>query len=71
MACLLISLIVLLVIFAVVWIIIGKIPVPADYNWIVQVVLLVIFLLCIVEILTGGLSFCGIAGGWHGWGRSC
>lgn len=69
--CLLLSLIVLLVIFAVVWIIIGKIPVPAEYSWIVQVVLLVAFLFCIVDILTGGLSFCAIAGGWHGLGRSC
>lgn len=52
----LINLIILLCIFAVVYIIIQKIPVPPEMGWIVQVVLLVVFLLAMISVLSGSFS---------------
>jgi hypothetical protein len=63
MACLIVSLVIVLILFAIAWMIISKIPVPAEYGWLVQVIMLVLFLICILEIVTGGLSFCGVLGG--------
>ena len=57
MLSLLISLLILLVIFAVVWWILSMIPVPPPFVWIVRVIFAIIFLICLVELLTGGLSF--------------
>ena len=52
---LLISLIILLVIFAVAWWILGMIPVPAEFRWVVNVVFALIFLICFICLLTGNM----------------
>jgi hypothetical protein len=56
MLSLLVSLLVLLVIFAIVWWILSMIPVPAQFAWIVRVVFAIIFLIAMIELLTGGYS---------------
>lgn len=57
MLSLLISLLVLCVIVAIVWIILGKIPIPAEMRWIVEVVLLIVFAIAMLSILSGYWSF--------------
>jgi hypothetical protein len=57
MLSLLISLLILLVIFAVIWWILSMIPVPPPFVWIVRVIFAIIFLICLVELLMGGISF--------------
>ncbi len=59
MLSLLVSLLILLVIFAVIWWIISMIPVPADFVWIVRVVMAIIFLICLIALLTGNLPVFG------------
>ncbi len=53
----LISLVVLLIIFAVFWWILGMIPVPAELRWIVNVVFALIFLICFICLLTGNFPY--------------
>jgi len=53
----LISLLILLVIFAIGWYIIGMIPIPPQLRWIVNVVFAVIFLICMISLLMGYWSF--------------
>jgi len=53
----LISLLVLLIVFAVIWWVISLIPVPAEFNWIVRVLVAVVFLICLLTMLGGYWSF--------------
>lgn len=57
MLSLLVSLLILLVIFAVVWWILSMIPVPAEFMWIVRVIFAIIFLIALISLLTGAFSF--------------
>jgi hypothetical protein len=57
MLSLLVSLLVLLVIFAVAWWILSMIPIPANFAWVVRVIFAIIFLICLIELLVGGFSF--------------
>lgn len=56
MISLLISLLVLVLVFAIFWWILSLIPVPAPFAWIVQVIFAIVFLIALVELLTGGLT---------------
>lgn len=56
MLSILVSLLILLVIFAVCWWIISMVPIPAQFIWIVRVVFAIIFLIALIELLTGGYS---------------
>lgn len=56
---LLISLLILLAIFAVIWWILSMIPVPAPFVWIVRVIFAIIFLIALIEVLNGGFSLLG------------
>ena len=57
---LLISLLVMLLIFGVVYYIIGMIPLPAPFGRIAYIVLAVIFLIVLLQML-------GVVGGGAGW----
>jgi len=57
MLSLLVSLLILLVIFAVVWWILSMIPIPPPFVWVVRVIFAIIFLICFIELLTGGFAF--------------
>lgn len=57
MLTLLVSLILLLVIFGIVYWIVGQIPVPPDFRWIVNVAIGLIFLLAVIGLFWGGYSF--------------
>ena len=59
MLSLLVSLLILLVIFAVIWWILSMIPVPPPFVWIVRVVFAIIFLICLIALLTGNLPIYG------------
>ena len=53
MISILLWLIVLLVVFAIVWWIVGQIPIPPQFRWVVNVILGVIFLIVMLSLLTG------------------
>ena len=53
MLSLLVTLLILLVIFAVFWWILSMIPIPPQFKWIVNVIVGIIFLICIISLLTG------------------
>jgi hypothetical protein len=57
MLSLLISLLILCLIFGLFWIILARIPIPADVKWIVDVVVLILFVVCLIAILTGAWGF--------------
>jgi hypothetical protein len=57
MLSLLVSILILLVIFAIVWWIASMIPIPPQFRWVVNVLLGLIFLIMIISLLMGGLSF--------------
>lgn len=57
MTSLLISLLILLIIFSVVWWILTMIPVPPPFVWIVRVIFAVIFLICMIQLLRGEFVF--------------
>jgi hypothetical protein len=57
MLSILISLIILLVIFAILWYIVNLIPVPANLAWVVKVVFALFFLIALISLLTGGWAF--------------
>ncbi len=59
MLSLLISLLILLVIFSVIWWILTMIPVPPPFVWIVRVIFAIIFLICLISLLTGNLVVIG------------
>lgn len=59
MLSILISLLILLVIFSVIWWILSMIPVPAPFVWIVRVIFAIIFLIALIALITGGYSFYG------------
>jgi heme A synthase len=54
---LLVSLLVIVVVFGIVWVILGHVPIPPDVRWIVNVVFLIIFLIALLGILTGTWTF--------------
>jgi hypothetical protein len=54
---LLISLIILVIIFAVFWWILSMIPIPEPLVWIVRVVFALIFLIALISLLTGAWAF--------------
>jgi hypothetical protein len=57
MLSLLISLLVLCVVIAVVWTIFSKIPIPHEFRWVVEIILLVIFAVCLIAVLEGAWVF--------------
>lgn len=57
MLSLLISLLIVAVILGVMWVILSKIPIPAEIKWLVDVVFLIIALVAVVSILGGYWSF--------------
>jgi hypothetical protein len=59
MLSLLVSLLILLVIFAVIWWILGMIPIPGEFRWVVNVVVAIIFLICIISMFTGSFPVLG------------
>jgi hypothetical protein len=50
------------VIFAVFWWILSMIPIPPQFKWIVNVIVGIIFLICIISLLTGNFP---VFGGGH------
>lgn len=56
MLSLLVSLLILLLIFGVIWWIMSMIPIPPEFAWIVRVVFAIIFLIALISLLTGGFS---------------
>lgn len=56
MLSILVSLLILLVIFAIVWWILSMIPVPPPFVWIVRVIFAIIFLIALIALLTGSYS---------------
>ena len=56
MLSILVSLLILLVIFAVIWWILQMIPIPAEFAWIVRVVFAILFLIALISLLSGGYS---------------
>ena len=57
MISILLSLVILLLVFSLVWFIITRIPIPPDFQWIVQIVLAIIFVICLIELFVGGFNF--------------
>lgn len=55
----LVSLVILLVVLAVFWWILQQIPIPADFKWVVNVVVGIIFLICMIALLTGNFPVLG------------
>ena len=53
---LLITVLILGLIFAVVWWIVSKIPIPPPFAWVVQVIFGIIVLIVLLDLLFGGLS---------------
>jgi hypothetical protein len=54
---LLVSILILLLFFAIFWWIISMIPIPAEFVWIVRVIMAIVFLIAIISLLTGAWSF--------------
>ena len=54
---LLVSLLILILIFAIAWWILSMIPIPPQFRWIVNVVFAIIILICVISMLTGAWSF--------------
>jgi heme A synthase len=57
MLSLLISLLILLLVLAVFYWILNLIPIPAEFRWIVNVLIAIIFLVALISLLTGGWGF--------------
>ncbi|MDR5729426.1 MAG: hypothetical protein RB191_18590 [Terriglobia bacterium] len=53
---LLVTLLILLIVFAVVWWLASMIPIPAQFRWVVNVLLGLILLILLLSILFGGVS---------------
>lgn len=56
MISLLISLLILCLILGIFWWILSMIPIPPQFKWVVQVIVAIVFLIALIELLTGGLS---------------
>lgn len=54
---LLLSLLFIVLILGVFWIILKRIPIPADLKWIVEVVFLIIAVIALMTLLSGGWHF--------------
>jgi hypothetical protein len=52
---LLVSLLILVLVCGLIWWILGMIPIPPQFRWVVNVIIAVIFLIAIIELLAGGL----------------
>lgn len=59
MLSLLVTILILLLIFAVFWWILGMIPIPPQFKWVVNVVIGIIFLICLISLLTGNFPVFG------------
>lgn len=53
---LLITLLVLVLIFSLVWWVLGQMPVPDPFRWVVNAVLGIIFIIVLLGLLTGGIN---------------
>lgn len=53
----LISLLILVLILGLCWWIIGLIPVPAQFKWVVRVIFAIICLIMLISLLTGAWTF--------------
>jgi heme A synthase len=53
---LLITLLVLALVFSVVWWILGQMPIPQPFRWVVNAVLGIICLIVLLGMLTGGIN---------------
>lgn len=53
----LISLLVICVILGVIWVIMQRIPIPADIKWLADVIFLIVALCALVAVLTGYWAF--------------
>lgn len=56
MISILISLIILLLVFSLVWYVISCIPIPPNFQWIVQIALVILFVICLLELFLGGIN---------------
>jgi hypothetical protein len=56
MLSLLITLLVVVIIFAVAWWILSIAPIPPPFVWVVRVIFGLIFLVVLIEVLIGGLT---------------
>ena len=54
-----VTLLIVLVIFAIFWWILQQIPIPPQFKWIVNVVIGIIFLICVISLLTGNFPVFG------------
>jgi hypothetical protein len=57
MLSLLVSILVLCVILAIFWWILSMIPIPAEFAWVVRVLVAIIFLIALISLLGGGWGF--------------
>ena len=57
MLSLLVSLLILCVVLAVFYMILNLIPIPAQFKWLVNVVVLILFLIALISLLTGSWGF--------------
>lgn len=53
---LLVTLLILLIVFAIVWWLASMIPIPPQFRWVVNVLLGLILLILLLSILFGGVS---------------
>ena len=69
---LLVTLLIICLIFGIVYWILGMIPIPPQFKWVVNVILAVAFLIVIIDLLLGGGSgLGGLGSGTLFHGRSC
>ncbi len=54
MVSLLVSILILCLILAIFWWILSMVPIPAEFQWIVRVVVAIIFLIALISMLNGG-----------------
>lgn len=57
MISLLVSILILCVILAIFYFILNMIPIPAEFKWIVNVLVAIIFLIALISLLGGGWAF--------------
>ncbi len=58
----LLTLIIVAVFLGILWIILQHIPVPPPFAWVVQVVFLIICLMALISVFSGGISFGDLGG---------
>lgn len=59
MLSLLVTLLILLLIFAIFWWILSMIPIPPQFKWIVNVIVGIVFLIMVISLLTGNFPVFG------------